>query len=185
VLEGMIFAFVVCLARKYGWLNETLSENLFRFRVSLAVVGGGVLALLAYLVFALTCPNKTQCNNVHSYIVLAPLLGFVAVRNTLGVVRRRFSALFAWAGRLSLELFIVQFHVWLAADTYGILVFIPGYPMLNVIFTSFIYLCVAHEVHMLTGVLAEHLVPKDWKYLLLAVALFGLLLAFLSFCYSS
>ena len=55
--------------------------------------------------------------------------------------------------------------------------------MLNVVFTSFIYLCVAHEVHEVTGVLAEHLVPKDWKYLLLAVTLFGLLLAALAVSY--
>lgn len=139
--------------------------------------------MVGYLIFALFCQNKLQCNDIHTYLVLMPILGFIAVRNTFSVVRRRFSTLFAWAGRLSLELFIVQFHVWLAADTYGVLVFIPGYPMLNVVFTSFIYLCVAHEVHSVTGVLAEHLVPKDCKFLLLALALFGLILGLLALCY--
>ena len=183
VLQGMVFGFMVTCARKKGWLNEGMSQNLFSFRPSMVVAGAGFVALLGYLVFALMCPGKEQCNEVHSYIVWAPILGFIAVRNVFGVVRRRYSTLFAWAGRVSLELFIVQFHVWLAADTYGILVFIPGYPMLNVIFTSFIYVCVAHEVHVVTGVLAEHLVPKDWKYLSGAVALFAVFLGVLAVCY--
>lgn len=183
VLQGMVFGFLVTYARKHGCFNEGMSQNLFNFRPSMFVLTGGFVGLFGYSVFTFVCPRKEQCNEIHSYIVWAPILGIIAVRNVFGVVRRRYSTLFAWAGRVSLELFIVQFHVWLAADTYGILVFIPGYPMLNVILTSFIYVCVAHEVHVVTGVLAEHLVPKDWKYLSLAVALFGILLGVLAVCY--
>jgi hypothetical protein len=65
-----------------------------------------------------------------------------------------------------LQLFICQYHIWLAADTHGVLVLLPSYPVLNVVVTSFILICVAHEVHVVTQALAPYAVPDDWKALL-------------------
>jgi len=36
-------------------------------------------------------------------------------------LRNHYSAAFAWIGRVSLETFILQYHLWLAADTQGLL----------------------------------------------------------------
>ncbi|KAH8019504.1 hypothetical protein HPB51_019843 [Rhipicephalus microplus] len=74
------------------------------------------------------------------------------------------------------QLFIAQYHIWLAADTHGVLVLVPGYPVLNVMVTSLVLVCVAHEVHVLTGCLMPLAVPADWKYLVRNVVVFGLLL---------
>lgn len=74
------------------------------------------------------------------------------------------------------QLFIAQYHIWLAADTHGVLVLVPGYPVLNVMVTSLVMVCVAHEVHALTARLTPLAVPADWKYLVRNLALFGLLL---------
>lgn len=62
------------------------------------------------------------------------------------MLRTRYSSFFAWFGRISLELFLCQHHIWLAADTHGVLVLLPGYPVLNVLITLFIFVCAAHEV---------------------------------------
>lgn len=70
------------------------------------------------------------------------------------------------------QLFIAQYHIWLAADTHGILVLVPNYPVLNVVITSFIFVCAAHEIHKVTGVLAQYAVPKDWKRILRNLILF-------------
>lgn len=59
------------------------------------------------------------------------------------------------------QLFICQYHIWLAADTKGILVLIPGTPMLNIIVSTFIFVCVAHEISQITNDLAQIVVPKD------------------------
>ena len=64
------------------------------------------------------------------------------------------------------QLFIAQYHIWLAADTHGLLVLVPSYPVLNVILISFIFVCAAHEIHALTGILTKYIVPSDWKALL-------------------
>lgn len=75
-----------------------------------------------------------------------------------------------------LQLFITQYHIWLAADTHGVLVMIPSYPVLNVILTSFIYICVSHEISNITTVLTKYAVPQEWKALLRNVIVMGLVL---------
>ena len=77
---------------------------------------------------------------------------------------------------LSFQLFIAQYHIWLAADTHGVLVLIPSYPVLNVILTSFIFICISHEISKITHTLTKYAVPQEWKALLRNVALFGLVL---------
>ena len=63
-------------------------------------------------------------------------------------------------------MFIAQYHIWLAADTHGVLVLIPNNPVLNVIVTSFIFVCAAHEINVATSKLLPYVVPSDWKSLL-------------------
>lgn len=77
---------------------------------------------------------------------------------------------------LFFKLFICQYHIWLAADTHGVLVLIPSYPVLNLIVTSFIFLCVAHEMHYLTRTLAKYAIPNDWKCLIRNAVIFILIL---------
>lgn len=72
-----------------------------------------------------------------------------------------------WAG---------QYHGWLAADTHGVLVFIPDYPILNVCFTTFVLVCLAHEVHVITGQLVNVAVPGDWQTVLRNILIFFLAL---------
>ena len=68
--------------------------------------------------------------------------------------------------RALFQLFIAQYHIWLAADTHGVLVLIPNNPVLNVIVTSFIFVCAAHEINVATSKLLPYVVPSDWKSLL-------------------
>lgn len=113
---------------------------------------------------------------VHSYAVFVPIVAYAVLRNVSGVVRTRYSTMFAWFGRISLELFVGQFHMWLAADTYGVLVLVPSYPVANVLVTSFIFVCLAHEVHRITEIVAPVLAPSEWKAMLRNVFIFVLLL---------
>jgi hypothetical protein len=46
-------------------------------------------------------------------------VSFVLLRNVSGWLRSRYSSFFAWFGRISLELFLAQYHIWLAADADG------------------------------------------------------------------
>ena len=62
---------------------------------------------------------------------------------------------------LSPQLFICQYHIWLAADTKGILVLIPGFPSLNILVSTFVFVSVAHEISLITNDLALVAIPKE------------------------
>ena len=81
------------------------------------------------------------------------------------------------------QLFIAQYHIWLAADTHGVLVLIPNNPVLNVIVTSFIFVCAAHEINVATSKLLPYVVPSDWKCLLRNCIVFASLVLCV-FCYA-
>ncbi|KAL3314690.1 hypothetical protein Ciccas_006690 [Cichlidogyrus casuarinus] len=58
-------------------------------------------------------------------------------------------------------LYVAQYHIWLSADTHGILVMLPGYPVLNLVCTTFILVCVCFELRQLTLKLQSYLLPPN------------------------
>ncbi|RZC39705.1 CAS1 domain-containing protein 1 [Asbolus verrucosus] len=160
---GMSFAVILLLAQRYNIYDDNNHSNLFSRGLALTGTLAAIMGIGCYIVITFLCSNELECSEIHSYIVFIPIVGYIVLRNISGVLRTRYSSLFAWFGEISLELFISQYHIWLAADTHGVLVLIPGYPVLNVMITSFIFVCASHEVHRLTKVLLPYAVPSDWK----------------------
>ncbi|KAK4010994.1 N-acetylneuraminate 9-O-acetyltransferase [Daphnia magna] len=177
ICYGMIFGLLYLNAQKFGLIDDSARHHLLsRTRIRFLVVVAALLGLGGYTAFTITCHSKPKCNEVHSYLAFLPIVSFIVLRNVFGPLRVRYSSFFAWFGKISLELFIGQYHVWLAADTHGVLVLIPNYPVLNVMVTTYILVCVAHEVHTITGQLVPLAVPADWKKTLRNVILFFLAL---------
>ena len=52
--------------------------------------------------------------------------------------------------RKNVQLFTAEHHIWLVSDSNGVLVLLPRYPVLNVIVTSYIFICIAHELRNVT-----------------------------------
>jgi hypothetical protein len=68
----------------------------------------------------------------------------------------------------------------MSADTHGMLVLVPNFPMVNVVVTSFVFVCVAHEIHCVTNQLLPLVVPNDpWKlaYSIVVFVFVGIVLA--------
>jgi hypothetical protein len=66
-------------------------------------------------------PNKEDYNWWQPFISFIPILSFVTLRNSHRILRNYHSTILAWLGRCSLETYILQYHIWLAGDTTGIL----------------------------------------------------------------
>ncbi|XP_042898076.1 N-acetylneuraminate (7)9-O-acetyltransferase isoform X2 [Parasteatoda tepidariorum] len=176
VAAGMLFAFGLHSLKQNHIIDDKNRGNLFSRGISLSAASAALLGISIYAMFAFLCRNKMECNEIHPYISFVPILSYLTLRNVGGYLRTKYSTFFAWFGNISLELFIAQYHIWLSADTHGILVLVPGYPVLNALVTSFIFVCVAHEIHCLTDILVKYAVPNDWKYLTRNVTFFCLLL---------
>lgn len=122
-----------------------------------------LISLTAYTTFTILCHSVSECEEIHSYVAFIPIIGYIALRNASLALRGKHSALLAGLGRISLETLVAQGHIWLAADSHGVLVLLPRFPVLNLLVTSFIFICASHEIHRLTQVLAPYAVPNDWR----------------------
>ncbi|XP_019298885.1 N-acetylneuraminate 9-O-acetyltransferase isoform X2 [Panthera pardus] len=139
VFHGMLFAFIYLALQKRQVLSEGKGEPLFSNKISNFLLFISVVSFLTYSIWASSCKNKAECNELHPSVSVV-------------------------------QLFICQYHIWLAADTRGILVLIPGNPMLNIIVSTFIFVCVAHEISQITNDLAQIIIPKDNSSLLKRLA---------------
>lgn len=74
-----------------------------------------------YWALARTFPDKYGYNAWHPYISPFAVVAYTILRNMNRHFRNYHSSGYAWLGRCSLETFTLQFHIWLAADTKGLL----------------------------------------------------------------
>ncbi|KAI7899668.1 10 TM acyl transferase domain found in Cas1p-domain-containing protein [Cokeromyces recurvatus] len=84
-----------------------------------------IIGLAWFLWFELK-QTKSSYVIYHPYISWIPILSFVIIRNFTSWSQNTYSRFFAFIGKISLETFIGQFHMWLAADTRGILIVLPN-----------------------------------------------------------
>ncbi|CAH8467422.1 unnamed protein product [Schistosoma turkestanicum] len=134
---------------------------LYKCFSSLGLTILGVIGLTFSCIYIFACSNRETCLRIHAYMCLIPIISYILVRNSFSSLRRIYSIFFAWIGDMSLELFIAQYHIWLSADAYGILVLLPGFPLINLTVTSFIFICICHEVHSLTHRLQNYIIPNS------------------------
>ncbi|KAG6885860.1 hypothetical protein C0993_008823 [Termitomyces sp. T159_Od127] len=84
------------------------------------------LCIVWFFAFEFFQESKFTYNLWHPYISWIPILAFAILRNASVILRSASSSAFAFIGRCSLETFIIQYHLWLAGDTKGVLLVIPG-----------------------------------------------------------
>lgn len=77
------------------------------------LMGAAALALHATQLLAM--PDRRQYNMWHPYTSWLPILAFVLMRNAGSGLRKTYSGVFSTMGRHSLEIYLMQFHVWLGA----------------------------------------------------------------------
>lgn len=176
VTYGMLLALLYQLARSYGIIADNNTKRLFPKSVSYLVIFISIMTIMGYALQAFSCGNKVGCNAVHTVTSFLPITAFLLLRNVSGFMRSHFSTFFSWVGKISLELFVGQYHIWLANDTKGILVLIPDQPFLNMLMTTFVFVCISHEVSKITGVLSEALVAKDVRVMLRRLVIFIIML---------
>lgn len=157
---GMLTAYGYIKAKELG-----LPDRPWFAQAVKAAAGGAVLALGWFFWFELRQPTKFVYNRSHPVVSFVPVLAFVVLRNSHPRLRSVNSRLWMFVGQISLETFILQFHLWLGADTKGVLLVLPGtkWRPLNVVLTTVIFLFVSQKASQTTGQITTFLVGKAKK----------------------
>ena len=87
--------------------NDRFSSN------TIAKIVIGVVAFVGVFgwVYFFFNMNKYEYNSIHPYVSFVPLVGYVVLRNINKTSRSYVMGIFQWSGRITLETYLLQFHV--------------------------------------------------------------------------
>lgn len=107
---------------------------------------------------------KLEYNQKNAYFgVAAPVLTYIFVRNLTPLLRTRFLEPLHSLGKITLETYLMQHHIWLTSNAKTLLVFIPGSPKLNMVVVTCTYVLVSRELYRLTMSLRGMCLPDNLR----------------------
>uniref|UniRef100_A0A0B7AH19 Cas1p 10 TM acyl transferase domain-containing protein n=1 Tax=Arion vulgaris TaxID=1028688 RepID=A0A0B7AH19_9EUPU len=165
-------AFMKYIDSKSVQKKEDLTKTTLRVAIII-----GCLLLMTWWYTTFMWKDKIAYNITHPYSSMIPIMVFVVARNIHPVLRAYHIQMFANLGKMTLETYLSQLHIYLLSNARMLLVFLPSYPLLNFSLATVIYLYVSHTLFTITNDCSNFLLPNDQNKLLInlffMVALFS------------
>ena len=126
--------------------------------------------------------DKFAYNTLHPYTSMLPVVCFIIIRNSFSILRQYYVEMFAWLGKITLETYLSQLHIYLQSNAKHFIQYIPNYPLLNFALATLIYLPISYTLFNLTTEFSSFLLPKEMKkvakYALISALIFSTLYVF-------
>ena len=161
------------------WVDE--KPHAPRIAIQSLMAGATLIVLYWYHEHIYVLP-KLEYNKVHPYTSWIPITCFIVLRNLTQTLRNFYVELFCVCGKITLETYISQFHIWLSTSNVPngqpskLMSLVPGYPLINFGLATVAYVGVSHRVFTLTNELKTACVPNDARKIA-ANAVLGALIA--------
>jgi hypothetical protein len=172
---GMVFALNMPFLSE--WYKQVESFSTCReWSIKLMVLGvlGAAFAIWVNKVYM---SSKNEYNALHSYYGVIPLLAYLFLRNISLTVRSYYLHTLHVFGTITLESYLLQYHIWLADNAGMLLNIVPGYPILNYCAASCLHVFCAFQIFHATTTLRTVLVPNDLSVALRNLAMIAGLVA--------
>jgi hypothetical protein len=124
-----------------------------------------LLAVKLYYDYVFSLPKK-EYNALHPYTSFIPIALFIVLRNISSRLRRYHLHLFEYCGKITLETYIAQFHIWMGTTGINgspkqlLIVFPKEWPLMNFLLMSALLVYVSLRLFHCTNTLKGFVLPS-------------------------
>jgi len=158
-LLGMVFALNFPIISLFFRKLEARSP--YRQWMGKMAVAAGMLFVFRLWVNGPLMYSKIPYNSTNPYFGFIPLVTYIFLRNLTPRIRSYSMELLHEIGKTTLETYLMQHHIWLTSNSKTILVFLPGWPRVNLALVTYLYVIMSRNLHKLTLLLRGMLLPND------------------------
>jgi len=145
-----------------AWLDEINQQTATLIRGFIVAV---CVTLGSFYYTHIYCLPKLEYNVVHPFTSWIPITLFILLRNVTPSLRMVHISKYAFLGKITLETYIAQFHVWLSTSNIPnsqpskLMVLIDGYPLMNYLLCTALYVQVSFRLFNVTNDLKNLMLP--------------------------
>ena len=129
-------------------------------KIGMAIVFGVIYLVWNQRVLSL---EKYAYNHLHPYTSFIPIICFIVYRNLYPWLRTRYISLFAFLGKITLETYLSQLHIYLQSNAKNLIIYIPDSPLLNFALITTLYLIISYVIFNLTTEFSAYLLPNNLR----------------------
>lgn len=161
---GMLVAFFlptwVSLQSKLD--NMDSKTNRYFIRAGITTVLVSILLVFSSKFLFSDKYDKFSYNSLNPYISLIPIMCYLILRNLFPYLRNRHLSVCSWMGRITLETYLLQFHIWLGDNAKSVILLVEGFPFVNFVLMTALYITCSYAIFTATNNLISHLLvpPK-------------------------